>query len=522
MDRSLSRPRRRFLKQCVVGGLSASPLSSLSAEPEAGSGAEFFVSPTGKPDGDGSEAKPWDLATALAHPKAVTPGSVIWLREGTYRGGFVSQLAGRSDAPITLRQYPGERATVDLLPSKDGQQGFTVKGAWSRFQDFEVTCSDPRRRTMITGSFPADIQRGSVDCRASHVKFINMVVHDLANGFGFWSEGEGGEIYGCIIYNNGWLAPDRGHGHAIYAQNRTGTKRLVDNVMFHQCSHGIHAYGSSQAFIQGFHLEGNASFNNGAPAGPDGWSPNILVGGGSAAQRVTLVGNHAYHSVGGTCVRLGYGALNEDVTCRDNHFTGHTLVQSWKRATVTGNRFTGRNTLVRLELPEGVEPAAYNWDPNTYLSQEQRWTPLALARNREALAQGWQAWQARGLDKNSKYTEAQPRGVEVFVRPNQYEKGRAHVIVYNWDRQPKVTVDLARVLERGMKYQVVPAQDYFGRPVAEGEYSGRPIDLPTQARAAVPPVGLPELQAPATAPEFNVFVVKPIPAPGARRIPRGR
>ena len=58
---------------------------------------DFFVSPTGSPSGDGSFTRPWDLATALAGPAEVTPGSTIWLRGGMYTNaadprGFASTL----------------------------------------------------------------------------------------------------------------------------------------------------------------------------------------------------------------------------------------------------------------------------------------------------------------------------------------------------------------------------------------------------------------------------------------------
>src|SRR5919108_2515803 len=78
-------------------------------------GREFFASPTGSASGDGSLANPWDLATALAGPAAVTPGSTIWLRGGMYADGpylghgYLSDLTGTPDAPIVVRQYPGER-----------------------------------------------------------------------------------------------------------------------------------------------------------------------------------------------------------------------------------------------------------------------------------------------------------------------------------------------------------------------------------------------------------------------------
>ena len=40
------------------------------------------------------------------------------------------------------------------------------------------------------------------------------------------------------------------------------------------------------------------------------------------------------------------------------------------------------------------------------------------------------------------YTTTRPTGARVFVRPNQYEAGRANIAVYNWDRQSAIDVDL--------------------------------------------------------------------------------
>src|SRR5881227_3772854 len=69
----------------------------ISADRSAGPAPNFYVSPTGSPSGDGSFTEPWDLATALAGPAAVTPGSTIWLRGGMYTNaadarGFASTL----------------------------------------------------------------------------------------------------------------------------------------------------------------------------------------------------------------------------------------------------------------------------------------------------------------------------------------------------------------------------------------------------------------------------------------------
>jgi hypothetical protein len=440
--------------------------------------AEFHVAPDGKADGDGSKARPWDLRTALAHPASVKPGDTIWIAGGRYVGGFESRLKGTAASPVTVRQAPGARATIDCVSDDPKKQVlFSVGGEWARFWGFEVMSSNPKRRTETTGSHPEEISRGGVNCLGANISFINMVVHDCSNGFGFWSNGEGGEIYGCIIYNNGWDAPDRGHGHAIYAQNKTGTKRLADNVMFNQFCYGIHAYGSSKAFINGFKVEGNASFNNGAARSADSRAPNILVGGGSPSERIEVVGNFTYSTgLGGTSLQLGYGAKNKDAVVRDNYFAGSTSIRLWEKLVIE------HNTFIAPGKPVAVEPSAGD---------------LAAANTVMA---------------------ARPTGVRVFVRPNEYEPGRANIIVYNWDRRDTVEVDLTASRDRkvagipkpGAKFRVVSAQDFFGPPVLEGTFDGKPLRIPMKDYRAPPPVGRPDCVPPATGPEFNVFVLLPV------------
>ena len=204
-------------------------------------GRDFVVSPQGAPGGDGSKARPWDLQTALHHPEAVKPGDTIWLLGGVYRGAFKSRLKGTPDAPITVRLAPGERATIECRSDDPKQRAdFVVEGSDARYWGFEVMGSNPDRWSDAKGSHPPEANRGGVTCHGSHNAFVNLVVHDGSCGFGWWSSAEGGEIYGCLIYNNGWDAPDRGHGHAIYAQNSRGTKRIADNILFNQFSYGVH------------------------------------------------------------------------------------------------------------------------------------------------------------------------------------------------------------------------------------------------------------------------------------------
>src|SRR5690242_7287804 len=75
--------------------------------------SDWYAAPTGSASGDGSIGSPWDLATALEQPSSVKPGDTIWLRGGSYTGHFVSSIKGAKNKPIVVRQYAGERATLD-------------------------------------------------------------------------------------------------------------------------------------------------------------------------------------------------------------------------------------------------------------------------------------------------------------------------------------------------------------------------------------------------------------------------
>ena len=65
-------------------------------------GREIHVGPRGSPGGDGSRARPLDLATAISDAERVQPGDTVWLTGGTYRGPFDigKSPSGTADKPI--------------------------------------------------------------------------------------------------------------------------------------------------------------------------------------------------------------------------------------------------------------------------------------------------------------------------------------------------------------------------------------------------------------------------------------
>ena len=461
----------------------------ISANRSVGPAPAFYVSPTGSPSGDGSFTEPWDLATALAGPAAVTPGSTIWLRGGTYTNaldprGFASTLTGTVDAPIVVRQYPGERATVTNI--------LFVTGAYTWFWGFEVTNPAPQQGVMH-----------GVHLKGAGIKVINLVVHDATDdGIFIGPEATGSEVTGSIVYNNG-RTDNLTHG--IYCKSQTGTLLLKDNIVFDNWAYGFHCYANDGPYIQNIDLEGNVAFNNyvwGVPSDAD-----ILVGGVFPASGITVNENYTYRTNFTNTMTADIGSdvvTNQDLVCTNNYFIGGWWrMGAWATATVTGN------TLYNFTTGGMV------WSLGS--DNDQRWSNNTLFGDPSATVwrhdttdvttfDGWVT--QNGLADPGTYAGSAPTGVKIFVRPNQYEPGRANIIVYNWAQQSAVSVDVSGILDMGDRYVVQHSQDFFGPPVASGIYTGGPLELPMVGITPPSPVGVATAQAaPVTGPTFNVFVL---------------
>lgn len=462
----------------------------------------YYVSPAGSGAGDGTHAHPWDLATALAGGAGrVQPGDTIWLLGGVYRGEFRSTLQGTAGRPIVVRQYPGARAVLDG-PGGSGTI-LRVSGPYTVFWGFEITKSDPARTTSSTGNH---FRGNSVANYASHTKYINLIVRD--GGVAFYTEAMYAdvEIAGCIIYNNGWQGPDRGHGHALYLKSLNGPVVARDNVMFNQFGYGIHSYtnaGSGQ--LSNLRYEGNVAFNNGTLSNNSS-SANILLGGDDYATGDVLVDNLTYFSpsVSGKNVQIGYGTLrNGSVRVEGNYFAGGAPVLEvgyWTSATVRTNTFIGTSAVVLLNDPS---TSGHTWSGEMFHRD-----PLSSSWQYRGSAYSFAGWRsATGLTSAGQATPGLPTTTRVFVRPNPYERGRANVAVYNWARQALVVVDLTQVLTPGDTFDIRNVQDLRGAPVVSGVYAGGSVTLPMRGVTPPVPVGMSSSRAPATGIDFNTYIV---------------
>lgn len=414
----------------------------------------FYVAPAplGRPGGDGTPSRPWDLATALAGARGrIQPGDTVWLTGGRYEGVFRTQLRGAPGRPIVFRQARDAHATID------GE--LFAQGSDLVFWGFEIMQSRPS-----TYGLQAQTNNG---------RFINLVIHDAGSmGVSFWTPGEDAEVYGCIVYHNG---THENQDHGVYIHNERGVKRLIDNVIFNNLAYGVHAYATSRNPPQrGIVIQGNIAFNNGTISQRYRAKGNILAGGDVPMSAVDVSGNFLFFSgTDGENMRLGYAPLaNGDVTAQGNYIWGGETglrVQQWQRADVHGNVVGGARRLL-------VEAAA----------------PLERIN-----------LLYRSL------TNDVPKAPAVFVRPNRYEPKRAFIVVYNFPRRDTVRADVKAILSPGERYELRSVQNVFGAPLARGVYTGESIALPMTADGLEPvlPSGRLTALPPRTRPFFDVFVL---------------
>jgi hypothetical protein len=273
--------------------------------------ADWYVTPQGRADRAGTAEAPWDILSTLGGGhREIQPGDTVWIGPGTYHAapkvggnGYEVRLVGREGHPIRVRAMPGARATID------GGLNILPPATYVEIRDLEITVSEPRPAAPV----PPDPSYRNVNRpwgglnvnTGTGCKFINLVIHDNSQGVSWWTPSKDSELYGCLIYDNGWAGTDRGHGHAVYTQNADGTKTIADCVMTGGHGYTLHAYGSSRADVDNYLVAGNIAYA----------ANTFLIGGGKPSRHIRVHDN-ILHGVG---MQLGYSApRNEDCEVRDN------------------------------------------------------------------------------------------------------------------------------------------------------------------------------------------------------------
>lgn len=406
-------------------------------------GAEHFVGPNGKANAAGTMEDPWDMLSALdGSQRKIQPGDTVWVLGGKYRCaaayekktlGFEVNLAGEEGKPILVRARPGERATID------GGVFVSTRANHLWLQDLEITVTPDTPVEPVTqqsGSWPNDLGapnggltiQGGTGC-----KFINLYIHEnYGGGVGWWLGSKDGEMYGCVIVNNGWKGPDRNHGHCIYTQNDDGVKTIRNNILKTRWGNGqysMHAYGSARAYVNNFLIEQNIAYG---PA-------SFLVGGGRPSHGIRVLNNYVH----GHGMQIGYSAPeNED-------------------AEIVGN----------LVVRGGISINRYK---------------KVLAKDNTVIGGGIGFNNCQGVEQeNNRLLNQPPADPVIVLQPNAYDPNRANLAIFNFAKAEQVAVNVADFLKPGEVYRLMDPEDLYGEPVAKGTCEGPTISVPLKEEFGV-------------------------------------
>jgi hypothetical protein len=389
----------------------------------------WFVSPRGKSvaeGGAGTIDNPWDLRSALSDPTRIGPGDTLYLLGGTYLadrnhpqtpGAFRLRLSGSDAAGLVIRNYGNQRATIDGgLLLDDAAQGNHVT-----IQGLELLVSerrDPATRDLTApGASLVGPQGGITVHYGRNVRLINNIIHAAGTGISAWRLLDGLELYGNVVYDNGYFDHVRYHGPGFYSQNDQANqvRQIRNNFFLENYSNAIQIYGSSTAQVHNFHVASNiiSSF-------PDSGRNVALLGGAGGADNPSTnlhaTGNILYD----TQIQLGFGSGHGD------------------------NLSATDNTLYR-----------------GHVAQAGTLTQVTVQNNR--------TWNDG---------DAIPPAPRVFLQENIYDPQRAHLAVFQWGDASHVAVDLSGFLDVGQKYQILDPRDFFGAPLLHGVFDGSPVPVP--------------------------------------------
>jgi hypothetical protein len=272
-------------------------------------------------------ALPWrSVQKALS---SLLPGQLALVRAGVYAQSLVMSRAGSAVAPITVRNFPGERPV--LRPGGSGSMDYPVRitrgAAYFRLQGFVIEGA-PLHSTMnvwvsdgqVTGS-PApthhielsnnEIRAGMgtslfVSPNTDSVQLLGNLVHDSGDGSvqhqGIYFQGQNGLIANNVVYRtpNGFGIQVRGNYpdpdtlveiparnvvvanntvvdsslSGIMVENSATAVTVVNNISAFNGSYGVRGYNNGSGSI----LPGNRAFNNLAYGNRSGQYGNMSGG----------------------------------------------------------------------------------------------------------------------------------------------------------------------------------------------------------------------------------------------------
>lgn len=379
--------------------------------------ARFFASTTGSSSGDGSSARPWDLATFIN--KDI--GDAGCIRDGVYAqlNNYVQKFSGTAARRQVLRPCKGETVVIDgRLSSRTAI--LTIDGSFVTVRDIEVVNTNPTRVINVQSGGRGD----GIRANGRFIEIWGGSIRDAGNGLMSQTGGEGLLVDGTTIQNNGWslVANDpTGHGHGLYLQNSFAIPKTIRNtVVSGNYNNGIDMHTSTPGKARSLVLEGNVTQLD---------RTNIqaqCLAGDRVVMRNHFAFSDATNFLSGAC----------DLVIEDSHLVAllPTRITNW-RGSVTRqrNQVVGMpgstGALYTRDLVAG-QVLSETADNNTY------WQGRTQVKGFNIFPGGsftFAEWQAKGFDTNSTH--------HFGKQPDLVVPSGNRIVVYNLRGATQVTVD---------------------------------------------------------------------------------
>ena len=216
------------------GGGTGAPVAS-------GAGCDRVASTRGSDSNRGTAGRPYETVAKLAN--SLRPGETGCLRAGVYRGRVKISKGGRRGAPVTIRNWPGDRATVrGRVHVANSANNVVVRQLYL----------DGRNRARLPSP---TVNGNNVVFRDNDVTTRNTTICFLLG-----SDEYGRALRTVIernrIHNCGQLPPTN-HHHGIYVEASSGA-RIEGNWIYDNADRGVQLFPDAQrSYVARNVIDGN-------------------------------------------------------------------------------------------------------------------------------------------------------------------------------------------------------------------------------------------------------------------------
>lgn len=303
--------------------------------------ASLYVSTSGRDTNSGTISSPFRTISRAA--RSATPGTVVYVRRGTYRELVRIYRSGTSSAPIVFKPYPSELVVIDGASTPDDTSLVEIGGDYVRFDGFHVRNSKKTgisswathhvtiHGNRITGSKRGAIWVGASSPGQSHSNVIagNVATGNCLVNLDKRASGEWPVAVALAVSDNSIIRGNRvykNHGEGIGALSSTGTQ-IVGNVSYDNYSILIYLDNAPSTRATGniaYHTGDQTFFRSGRPARgiqiANEWTDVQLP-----SRYINVTGN-VLAGVG----RVTYGTYGANTGLRDSVTSPNTIHSSYQ------------------------------------------------------------------------------------------------------------------------------------------------------------------------------------------------